>query len=142
IQINIPRTLLTTLGFPTAHLVNVCSYPSGPGSSAGDCILSPGGGYLVIVKDAGSDTTTPFTFNVSPVPSLQNSSFTINGSGQTSPLGLNIGTATESVSEVVPANWQLTSAACTLQDGSPTGTKSGNTVSGITIQSGQITTCK
>lgn len=141
IQINIPRSLLATLGYPTAHLVNVCSYPSGPGSSAGDCILSPGGGYLVIVKDAGSDTSTHFSFNVSPVPEGQGTSFSVIGSDQTDPIGLNIGTNTESVSESVPADWQLTSASCTLQDGTATGTRSGDSVNSVTIQSGQITTC-
>jgi len=32
-------------------------------------------------------------------------------------------------------------ASCTLQDGSPEGSRSGNTVGGITIQSGKVTTC-
>ena len=46
-------------------LVNVCSYPSagnGGNNNPFDCIVNPGGGFLVIVKNAGNDTTTSFPF--------------------------------------------------------------------------------
>ena len=76
LQVNIRKGFLPA----NSVLVNVCSYPAGPDSSAGDCILSPGGGYLVVVKDAGADTTTPFQFTVNPVPS-QLSSLTIRNVG-------------------------------------------------------------
>ena len=137
LQVNIRKGFLPA----NSVLVNVCSYPAGPDSSAGDCILSPGGGYLVVVKDAGADTTTPFPFTVSPVPSGQSSSFTIIGSGQSDTIGLPIGTNTESITEAVPAGWQLNDVSCKLQDGSPAGSRSGNTVGAITIQSGKATTC-
>ncbi len=136
LQVNIRKGFLPA----NSVLVNVCSYPAGPDSSAGDCILSPGGGYLVVVKDAGADTTTPFQFTVNPVPS-QLSSLTIIGTGQSDSIGLAIGTNSESVTEAVPAGWQLDNASCTLQDGSPTGSLSGSAVGGITIQSGKVTTC-
>ena len=109
-------------------------------SSAGDCILSPGGGYLVVVKDAGADTTTPFQFTVNPVPPIRFGSFTIIGSGQSDTIGLAIGANTESVTEAAPLGWQLNDASCRLQDGSPTGNRGGSTVGGITIQSGKVTT--
>src|SRR6266581_399285 len=86
LQVNIRKGFLPA----NSVLVNVCSYPAGPDSSAGDCILSPGGGYLVVVKDAGADTTTPFQFTVNPVPS-QLSSLTIIGTGQSDSIGLAIG---------------------------------------------------
>ena len=66
LQVNIPKLLLTG-----GVLVNVCSYPSagnGGNNNPFDCIVNPGGGFLVIVKDAGTDTTTSFPFAVSPVP--------------------------------------------------------------------------
>ncbi len=42
LQVNIRKGFLPA----NSVLVNVCSYPAGPDSSAGDCILSPGGGTL------------------------------------------------------------------------------------------------
>src|SRR5262249_10204347 len=53
-------------------LVNVCSYPSagsGGNNNPFDCIVTPGGGFLVIKKVANGITTTDFNFVVSPVPS-------------------------------------------------------------------------
>ena len=68
LQVNIPKIALPV----GSVLVNVCSYPSagnGGNNNPFDCIVNPGGGFLVIVKEAGSDTTTSFPFAVSPVPS-------------------------------------------------------------------------
>src|SRR5262245_51504674 len=69
-------TLYMTIrkGFLPANstLVNVCSYPSagaGGNNNPFDCIVSPGGGFLVIKKVANGITTTNFNFVVSPVPS-------------------------------------------------------------------------
>ena len=63
------------------------------------------------------------------------------GTGETTPFGMPIGTNI-SVAETANTDWDLTAASCKLEDGTTvTGTKSGNTVSGITIQSGKLTTC-
>ena len=140
LQVNIPKILLNG-----GVLVNVCSYPSagnGGNNNPFDCIANPGGGFLVIVKDAGTDTTTSFPFAVSPVPSGTGAAYTIVGSGQTNPISLIVGNATETVTETVPAGWKLASASCTLS-GNPIGTFNGatNSVSGISIGSGLETRC-
>ncbi len=124
-----------------ATLVNVCTYPSagnGGNNNPFDCVITPGGGYLVINKDAGSDTTTPFVFTVAPTSPQPN--YTIIGTNSTPSIGLAIGNSV-SVTETVPAGWNLTAASCTLQGGASTGTKSGDSVTGITIESGKVTTC-
>ncbi len=123
--------------------VNVCSYPSaGNGGNADpkDCITTPGGGFLVIQKDAGTDTTTPFPFTVSPVPAGQPSVYTVNGSGATAAIGLTIGNV--SVTEAVPTGWMLSSVVCTKSDGTPTGAAAINGRSAVAIESGKVTTCK
>jgi uncharacterized repeat protein (TIGR01451 family) len=153
IQINILKSYLATLAGnlgakypaitnPTPTLVNVCSYPSagnGGNNNPFDCIVNPGGGFLKIVKVAsGADaSTTAFPFTVNP-GSISKS---ITGSGDTGSFTVPIGTA-YSVAETVPSNWSLTGASCKLEDGTTvTGSLSGNTVSGITVQSGKLTTC-
>ena len=140
IQINIPKILLNG-----GVLVNVCSYPSagnGGNNNPFDCIANPGGGFLVIVKNAGNDTTTSFPFAVSPVPTGTAANYTIVGSGETDPISLIVGSATETVTETVPAGWRLTGASCTLS-GSATGTfdSANNRVTGISIGSGLETRC-
>jgi large repetitive protein len=140
LQVNIPKILLNG-----GVLVNVCSYPSagnGGNNNPFDCIANPGGGFLVIVKNAGSDTTTSFPFAVSPVPNGTGSAYTIVGSGETDPISLIVGTSTESVTETVPAGWKLSGASCTLS-GSATGTfdAANNRVTGISIGSGLETRC-
>ena len=130
-----------------AVLVNVCSYPSagnGGNNNPFDCVMNPGGGFLVIVKNAGTNTSTPFVFAVSPVPSGQPTNYTILGSNRTSPIGVTIGTSSETVTESVPANWALTTGSCTLSNGTtPTGAfePANHRITGITIQSGLATTC-
>ena len=152
LQMNISKSFLQTtvnsLNLPNAgkqHLVNVCSYPSGVGSDAGDCINSAGGGYLVIKKEVTvGDNNTDFSFTVSPVPQGQQSSYKITGTNQTKPIGLTIGTGTESVTETALSNWKLDDAFCTTADGSSTGSKNSNPftgITGITINSGEVTTC-
>lgn len=123
------------------NLVNVCSYPSagnGGNNNPFDCIVNPGSGFLKIVKVAGT-TTQVFSFAVVPTPSGSNP-VQITGSGNSGNLALGF-TTTGSVTETVPANWTLSSAACTKADNSSTGSKVGNAVTGITIQSGLLTTC-
>ena len=140
LQVNIPKILLNG-----GVLVNVCSYPSagnGGNNNPFDCIANPGGGFLVIVKNAGNDTTTSFPFAVSPVPNGTAANYTIVGSGETDPISLIVGSATETVTETVPAGWKLTGASCTLS-GSATGTfdSANNRVTGISIGSGLETRC-
>ena len=140
LQINIPKLVIAN-----AVLVNVCSYPSagnGGNNNPFDCIANPGSGFLVIVKDAGADTTTSFPFAVSPVPTGMNPARTIVGSGRTAPMGLFVGNATETVTEALPAGWRLSSASCTVGT-TATGTfdSAGKRVTGISIASGLETIC-
>src|SRR5439155_41971 len=128
--------------------INVGSYPSagnGGNNNPFDCIVTPAGGFLVIKKVANAYTTsaTNFTFQVSPVPSGEPSSYTVTGSGQTPAIGLAIGNNSETVSEAVPQNWTLTGAGCTLESGAGTGSldKTNHKASSITIESGKTTTC-
>ena len=123
-------------------LVNVCSYPSagnGGNTNPFDCIVAPGGGFLVVHKVAPAGTTQAFSFTVNPGAVATS----IIGSGDADAIPLTANNATPaSVAETVPAGWTLTSASCTLEDGTTTtGTLSGSTVSGITIESGKITNC-
>ena len=127
-------------------LVNVCSYPSagsGGNNNPFDCIVSPGGGLLVIKKVANGITTTNFNFLVSPVPSPEPSNYTITGSGYTPAIGVAIGNSSETVTETVPQNWNLTGASCALEGGGSTGyfDSANHKVTGITIESGKTTTC-
>jgi hypothetical protein len=128
-----------------AVLANVCSYSSlGSGGNANpfDCIIFPGAGLLVIKKLAGTDTTTSFPFTVSPVPSGTSANYSVVGGGQTAPIGVAI-TNSESVTETVPTDWNLSAASCTKADGSATGTFSAanHNVTGIAIESAKVTTC-
>src|SRR5436309_1370709 len=133
---------------PNSIFVNVCSYPSagnGGNNNPFDCIVTPAGGFLVIKKVANANTTsaTNFTFQVSPVPSGEPSSYTVTGSGQTPAIGLASGNNSETVTEAVPQNWTLTGAGCTLDSGAVTGSfdKPNHKVSSTTIESGKTTTC-
>jgi hypothetical protein len=128
-------------------LVNVCSYPSagnGGNNNPFDCIVTPGGGFLTITKNAGSDTTTSFPFTVSPTPvAPQPSTYTIIGSGSTPAIGIDI-TSSASATESVPAGWTLTGAQCKLSDGTTTTgafSAANHNVTGVQIQSGLVTTC-
>jgi uncharacterized repeat protein (TIGR01451 family) len=128
-----------------AVLTNVCAHTSianGAGNNPTDCITpSTPSGFLVIKKDAGSDTSTPFVFT--PNPAGPQSTITVNGTSQSSPTSVPLGTS-EIVTETVPANWTLTAGSCKLADGTTsTGTFSAanHEITGITIQSGLITTC-
>ncbi len=143
LQVNIDRSFLNA-GYPGAALVNVCSYPSigsGGNTDPSDCIMTPGGGYLVILKDAGADAATSFTFTVNPVPAGQPGTFTVLGSGSTETIGLGTGSSV-AVSETVPEGWMLQNASCVMQDGSPTGMPGPDGVTGISIQSGLVTLCQ
>ena len=125
------------------NLVNVCSYPSagnGGNNNPFDCIVNPGSGFLKIVKVAGT-TSQVFSFTVAPTPSAGNP-VNITGSGNSGNLPLSF-TSTGSVTEAAVSGWNLTSASCTLANDDPTGSfiAADRKVTGITIQSGLLTTC-
>ena len=137
IQVNISKLFLPA----GASLVNVCSYPSagnGGNNNPFDCIVNPGGGFLKIVKSASGADAASTTFNFAVNPGSISKSIT--GSGDTGAFTVPIGT-NYSAAETVPAGWSLTGASCTLEGGGSTGSLSGSTVSGITVQSGLVTTC-
>jgi len=124
-----------------ATLVNVCSYPSagnGGNNNPFDCIVNPGAGFLKIVKSASgaNAATTNFTFTINPGADTR----TITGSGTTGALPKPFGNG-YSVAESALAGWDLTGASCIKEGGGTTGTKSGNTISGIEVLSGKVTTC-
>jgi uncharacterized repeat protein (TIGR01451 family) len=128
-----------------AVLTNVCSHTSiagGANNNPADCIAPAGSGLLVIKKDAGTDASTPFVFTPTPNPN-PSPTYSVTGSGQSNPISLLIGTNTESVSEAVPAGWALTGGSCKLASGTSSGAfdNANNRISGITIQSGLVTTC-
>ncbi|MEP6639016.1 MAG: hypothetical protein ABJC39_06665 [Chloroflexota bacterium] len=144
LQVNILKSRLPA----GSVLVNVCSYPSagnGGNNNPFDCIVTPGGGFLIIQKDAGSDSTTNFGFTVAPAPAApQPSTYSVTGTGQTAAIGMTI-TSAGSVTEAAVTNWSITAIACKLQDGTTaTGTPSiaNRQITGVTIQSGKVTTCK
>ena len=145
IQVNVPTSVI-----PGAEvLTNVCSYPSagnGGNNNPFDCIVSPGGGFIVIVKDAGSGVTTPtFTFDVHRGSTLV-AQRSVNGSATANEVPLLVGSSVAKVTETaIPAAWDLTNAECKLNNGAGTVTGSysadDNWVSGITVESGKITKC-
>jgi hypothetical protein len=139
VEINVLKSKIGT----TPVLVNVCSYPSagnGGNNNPFDCIVTPGTGFLKITKVAGADTTTNFSFAISPAPEPPDSaSQTITGSGSTTELVMLIG-STYSVTETVPTGWTLASASCSIAGGGSTGTGT-NPVTAITVSSGKVTTC-
>ncbi|MCA1719854.1 MAG: hypothetical protein LC779_01655, partial [Actinobacteria bacterium] len=157
LQVNISKTYLNGLAlakYPAitgaAKLVNVCSYPSagnGGNNNPFDCVVTPGGGFLKIVKNASENRS--WTFGVSPTPVGQPTSYTFatsTGSGSSftgsSP---NVGLPLDATVTVTEGGditgWTLSTAVCTKAGGGATGTKSGQAVSGIAIESGQLTTC-
>jgi uncharacterized repeat protein (TIGR01451 family) len=128
-----------------ARLVNVCSYPSQePNSDPSDCVITPGSGFLTIVKVADPSDSTNFDFTLDPAARNGDTDFQIQGSGSVSLITVDE-TKSYSLTELVPANWDLTSASCTINDlaGSSTGTFSdaNDEVTGIEITEGLTTTC-
>ena len=134
---------LDDFGGMDAFLLNVCSYPSGePNSDPSDCVLAPDSGFLTIVKVADPNDGTTFTFDLGAGQAANNgdTSFSIDGSGSVDLIGFPAGTDFD-LTEVVPAGWQLDTAACELSDGTATGTFGGDTISDFEIQVGRETTC-
>jgi uncharacterized repeat protein (TIGR01451 family) len=144
IQVKILKSFLPS----GATLVNVCSYPSlgnTGNNNPFDCVVTPGGGFLSIVKHtAGGDDTFGYTIDApSNVPTqLTRSITTVAGVGTADAAALIVGSDT-SVTEDSATGWTLTGASCSLEGGGTTGTYSAadRKVTGITIESGKITTC-
>jgi hypothetical protein len=153
IQIHIEKSYLLSLAGdlgakypaitdPTPTLVNVCSYPSaanGGNNDYNDCIVSPGGGFLEIVKVAPDGTTQQFDYTINP----GGISESITGPGTTGPIPLLVGT-NYSVTEGMLDDWQLDTASCEIKtDGTtePTGTPITMGVENIEIRSGLETVC-
>jgi hypothetical protein len=128
---------LSEINSTSATLINTCSYPSQqPNSDPSDCVLIPRDAFLKIVKDAGSDTTTSFSFSVTggttASPSVQ------GGLANAVTVPVRSGVATE-VTETVPTDWNFSSASCSggTNNGSPTT----NGVTGVTVASDGTATC-
>jgi hypothetical protein len=133
---------LDDFGAADAFLINVCSYPSQePNSDPSDCVVTPNSGFLTIVKDAGDDTSTTFTFNLGSGQQSNDgrSSFTITGSGSEPLIPFVAGTDYD-LTEVIPGGWQLDNVVC-YYNGTPTGTRSDSTVTDFEIKPGMLTTC-
>jgi hypothetical protein len=135
---------LSDFGGGNPQLLNVCAYPSSqPNSDPAECIVTPGAGFLTIVKVADPNDGTAFEFNASEAATNGVSSWTINGSGSVQLIPY-LETTTLDLSEVVPANWELDSAACMI-NGETTGTFDAAldpaTITDIEIRAGLETTC-
>src|SRR5687768_11868751 len=147
---NVTLQLSDVGGATNARLLNVCSFPSEePNSDPSDCVIHPDRGFLTIKKttETNDNATTTFTFNTSAPSAGGVSSFSANIAGsQTNVVVANqvlFAPGTYNLSEVVPAGWDLATASCTIQSGSPTstGTFAGNTITGLSIQTGLETIC-
>ena len=150
--------ILKSLFAGTEVLVNVCSYPSagnGGNNNPFDCIVSPGGGFLRVVKSAVGTAPT-FTFSAAR-GSTSLGTFTVNGAGTATldpqpssvtllPIlvdpqsGANL-TVTETA---IPSPWDLTAVSCKVPPGgSNTGSAdlANDRITAVSIQSGQVTEC-
>ncbi|HSE32819.1 MAG TPA: hypothetical protein VLA93_14695, partial [Pyrinomonadaceae bacterium] len=141
---------LADFGSSNASLLNVCTYPSGePNSAPAECVITPNSGFLTIRKttETSDSVATNFVFNTSVASQAGVSSFSKSITGaMTNDVVANMvsfAPGTINISEVVPTDWDLTSASCTVQSNIPTstGTFSGDTISGVSIQSGLETIC-
>jgi len=118
-------------------LLNVCSFPSGqPNSDPSDCVAEPTGGFITVIKQANPNDGTAFNFNIS---GNSNYSFAISGSGQSQRYSVENGTY--QVSETPPSGWVLDSASCQDSSANNVGTRNGNSITGLTIDSGDDITC-
>ncbi len=138
-----------------AKFINVCSYPSAGNDGNNnpfDCVVTPGSGFLTIVKITDVTSATPFTFNASEASTNGSNSWDItvvdDGSGTGSGIGSVQGipylpTTTLDLNEIVPALWELDSASCEIQTNpvTPTGTNNVTGVNDVTILPGLETIC-
>ena len=133
---------LMDFGSATPALTNVCSYPSGPpNSDSKDCIVPPDTGFLVITKDAGGDTTTEFSYNVTPATGLITDSNPLGPiTGGTSTNLIAVDEGTYAVSELPTTNWEVDTASCAPPANN--GTFDGvDSVTGIVVGAGQTVAC-
>jgi len=138
-------------------LVNVCSYPSagnGGNNNPFDCIVSPGGGFLRIVKQAGPSAPN-FTFNASRgATSLANftavgsATATVDGTSGATLLPLlvdpNSGANVTVTETNIPSPWELSGVSCKVPPGgASTGAADldNDRIQQVSIQSGQVTEC-
>ena len=147
---NVTLQLSDVGGASAARLINVCSYPSRePNSDPSDCVIAPDRGFLTIRKttQTNENTTTSFAFNTSVASVGGVSNFSANITGQQANVVVAnqvlFAAGTLNLSEVVPTGWDLTGASCAIQTAvpTPTGSFSGNTITGLTIQTGLETIC-
>src|SRR5512138_333121 len=137
---------LSAIGNATkTNILNVCSFPSGsPNSNAFDCIVTPGAGFLRIVKKTTPDVSgKSFSFTLNPAASNGSTSFSVtdSNSGDETTALIAVAPGTYSITESsIPSGWQLKAASC-LRGSTSTGTKSGNAVTGIGTAIGETTVC-
>ncbi|MDH3426962.1 MAG: hypothetical protein OEM23_00875 [Gemmatimonadota bacterium] len=128
----------------SATLLNVCSYPSHPGSDPSDCIVTPGTSFLLVQKDVGADPDGSFDFALSPAAEDGTGSFAIatsGGSGSSDLLLVNSDNNPYSVTETVPDFWQLTTASCETNSSSTGTFNNTDAVTGVNVSAGQLTIC-
>jgi hypothetical protein len=149
LEVSILKSFLNTTSVGTAGLVNVCSYPSagnGGNNNPFDCIVTPGTGFLKVVKSVSGGTNQPFSFALDPAPpSPGTATYSLTpttGSADTGSIVYPIGTVT-SVTETVPPGWTLSTGSCTVEGDGSTGTfdSANHKITGIQISSGKITAC-
>ena len=142
---------LSDVGGAAAKLTNVCVYSSQSlSSNTSDCVAAPNSGFLTIKKTTVTDSAAQlFSFTTSRASQNGTSSFsqTVTGSQTDAVIASNVTFAAGplDLSETVPADWDLTSAACTVQSSTPASTGTPNlatgTVAGVSIQAGLETVC-
>ncbi len=148
---SIPRSAITSNANANVNLLNVCSFPSGsPNSNPFDCVVTPGGGFLIIRKaNTPQSSGQTFSFTISPAPvtaSLANQSIIDNSEAdeETNLISVDPKNSYSVTESSIPGGWQLSTATCARQttpNPTSTGTKSGNAVTGITVTSGETTIC-
>jgi hypothetical protein len=130
------------IGANEIELLNVCSFPSGsPNSNPFDCVVRAGAGFIQIVKTASPTTTTLFGFTLSPASTDGTKDYAVQGGVTTALIPVTPG-SNYSLTEILPANWTLQGASCTV-DGGSTGSYSAaqKRVSNILVKTGQTTVC-
>lgn len=144
---SIPLSAISATATP--NLLNVCSFPSGsPNSNAFDCVVTPGAGFLVI-KKATTPQSSGETFSFTITPSVvsgssQSLTDTTANVEETSLLSALPGSTYRVKEGSIPTDWHLNSAICARQTSpnpTATGTQAGDSVTGISITSGETTVC-
>jgi hypothetical protein len=97
-------------------------------------------GLLKIVKNTtGGDGTFPFAHSIA---GLSSSLTTSGGTANDTSDGISAGTAYAVAEGTLPAGFDFVSASCKLADGTTsTGTVAGKSITAITVEAGETTTC-